>query len=66
MIDLLGGDPTLRQAVGDRLHGKSGVVLLAGEAFFLRRGHDLAVPDQACGRVVVIGRYAQDMHAGLA
>ena len=39
---------------------EAGVVLLAREALLLRGGDDLAVDDEAGGRVVVEGRDAED------
>ncbi len=44
------------QAVAARVGGEPGVVLRPGEALLLRRGHDLAVDDEAGCRVVVEGR----------
>ena len=53
-------DPGLGQAVFDGLRREPRVVLLAGEAFFLRGGHDPAVDHQRRGRVVIEGRDAED------
>ncbi len=38
------------------------VALVAGEALFLRRGHDLAVAQEAGGAVVVIGGNTEDVY----
>ena len=43
-----------------RRESESRVVLLAGEALFLRGGYDAAVFDEAGGGVVVVRRDAQD------
>src|SRR2546425_5416987 len=43
----------LGQAVADRVGGKPGIVLLAREAFLLRRSNDLAVLDQCRSAVMV-------------
>jgi hypothetical protein len=37
------------------------IVLDPSEAFFLRRGDDLAVSDQTSGRVVIEGRDAENV-----
>ncbi len=50
-----------RKTVGDRMRRECGIALLAREALFLRRRHDLAVREQACGAVVIKGRNAEDV-----
>ena len=52
--------PGLPQAVLDGVRRKARIVLLAREPFFLRRRHDAAVLDETGGRVVVVGRDAED------
>jgi len=52
-------DPRLLQAVSDRMMREGSVMLLAREAFLLRGGNDLAIPDEASGRIVVIEREAK-------
>ena len=60
VIQLRDGEPGLLEAVGDRLRRKRGIVLLAGEAFLLRRRDNAAVHHQARGRVVVVGGNSED------
>ena len=60
VVQLLGGHARLAQAVGDGLGGEVVVVLLAGEALFLRRGDDRAVDQQGRGGVVVERRDPQN------
>lgn len=50
------------QTVGHGMGRESGVVLFAGEAFFLRRRHDRPVDDERGRRVVVEGGNAQNLH----
>ena len=52
--------PASRRQYSMACCGKRGVVLLAGEALFLRRGDDRAVDDQRRGRVVVERGDAED------
>lgn len=52
---ILGFDSGLAEAVRDRARREGGVTLDAGEPLLLRRGHDLAVAEQA-GRAVVVER----------
>ncbi len=47
-IELPGGNASLAQAIRHRVRGKRRIVLLAGEALFLRRGHDASILDQTC------------------
>ncbi len=54
-------DVRLPQTIAGRVHGERRVTLLAGEALLLRGGHDLAVPQQAGGAVVVEGRDPEDV-----
>ena len=56
-----GLDARRRETMGDGLTGKRGVSLLATEALFLRRGHDLAVGQQARRTVVIERGDAQDI-----
>ena len=60
VIELLGPQPGLFQAVIDGLLRKVVVVFVAGEAFLLRGGNDLAVDHQRRGRVVVKSRDAEN------
>src|SRR5947208_3637897 len=60
VIELARRELPFAEAVGDRVLREGSVVLLAREALFLRRGHDLAVADEARRRVVVVGRDAED------
>ncbi len=53
-------DEGLAEAVVDGAPGEPRVVLAAGEALLLGRGHDLAVADDRRGGVVVEGGDAQD------
>jgi len=62
VVDLLGGDARLAQAVFDRMRRESMVVLLACEAFLLRRGDDHAVANQRGGAIVIEGGDPQDVH----
>ena len=62
MVEGFRGDTGLVQAPGDGVVWKGGVVLLAGEALFLRGGDDAAVLDQRGRAVVVEGRYTEDTH----
>ncbi len=54
--------PACVEAILKRVPRKAGVVLLAGEALFLRGGDDLAVHDQRRGAVVIERRNAEDAH----
>ena len=58
-------DPGLLQAEIDRVAGKAGVVLLAGEPLFLRGGDDAPVVDERRRAVVIEGRDSQDAHRRL-
>jgi hypothetical protein len=62
-IDLVGAAGR-RQAMLDRVARKVGVLLLAGEAFLLDGGDDLAVGDEGCRTVVIERGYAEDLHPG--
>ena len=46
VVDVLGSETRGLEAVADRAVGERGVVLQAGEALFLDRGHEAAVDDQ--------------------
>jgi hypothetical protein len=52
-------DSRLRQTVRHSLSREGGIPLLPGKPFLLGRGHDLAVPEQTCGAVVVVCGYAK-------
>ena len=56
MVERFRGDAGFFQAPGDGVVRKGRVVLPAGEARLLRRGHDAAVLDQRGRAVVVEGR----------
>ena len=58
MVDLIEADTRLGQAIGHRLTRKAGIVLLAGEALFLRRRHDRTIFDQRRRAVVIECRQA--------
>src|SRR6185312_8143828 len=64
VVDRLGRDARLFQAVGDGLDGEALVVLLAREALFLSGGDDLAIPDQRGRAVVIVGRDTEDVAHG--
>ena len=53
-IDIRQGDATLGQAAVDGAFRKTGIVLLAGEAFFLRGGDNDTVTHQGGGTVMVV------------
>ena len=53
VVEVVGGEPGLAQAVGDRPGRESRVVLLPGEPLLLGGGDDPAVDDQGGGAVVV-------------
>jgi len=50
------------EAVGDRLAGEAVVVLPSRKPLLLRGGDNPAVPDKACGAVMIKGGYAEDVH----
>ena len=60
VVDRLGRDARLLQAVIDGVDGEALVVLLAREALFLSGGDDLAILDQRGRAVVIVGRDAKD------
>ena len=62
VIDVVEPRSCRLQAIGDRVVRETGIVLLAREAFFLRRGHDAAVLDQRRGAVVIEGGNAENAH----
>ena len=64
VVELLGGEPSRLEAVARGVRGKLRVVLLAGEALLLRGGDDLPVDEKTRGRVVVVGRQAEDRRHG--
>ena len=49
------------QAIPNCINGKVVIVLNASESFFLGRSHNIAIDDQARGRVVIEGRYAKNV-----
>ena len=49
------------QVVADRVGWEPRIELLAGEAFFLSRGHDVTVADQARRAIVIVGGDAENM-----
>jgi hypothetical protein len=52
-INVFKSGTRLCQAVSHGVPGKARIVLLPGKALFLRRGDNIAVPNQGCGTVVV-------------
>ena len=62
VIDVPEPHPFLSETVPDRLSREARVVLLSGEALFLRRRDDLAVAHQSRRAVVVEGRDTQEAH----
>ena len=54
--------PPSVEAIGDRVLGKAGVLLLAREALLLRGGHDAAVDQKRSGAVVIECGDAEDAH----
>src|SRR4029453_2596527 len=59
-VQLAGLEVGFTQAVFDGARWEAGVVLLAGESLFLRRGNDAAVLYKTGGRIVVVRRKSQD------
>ena len=62
MIDIGGLEPAFGETIIDGVRRKPRVVLLAGESLFLRSRDDLAIHDQTCRRVVIIGRQTKYFH----
>ena len=60
VIEVGGSEAGFFEAVPDGIFGEAGIVFPASEAFFLGRGHDLAIDDQRGGRVVVEGGDSQN------
>jgi len=60
-VQISNTDAALAQAISGRLGWKSGVMFFARKPLLLGRRHNLAVPDQAGGAIVVKGREAQDV-----
>src|ERR1017187_5086303 len=58
VVELLRREAARFEAIARGAPGKLRVVLLAGEALFLRGGDDPSVHEEAGGRVVVVGREA--------
>lgn len=57
--DLIQADGAFFQHIAHGLGRKIRIVLFAGKALFMGRGHDRAVLEQGCGAVVVIGGNAR-------
>ena len=64
VVELLGRDAGLVEAVADGVDRERVVVLAAGEPLLLRRRDDVAVDDERRRRVVVEGRDAEDRRHG--
>ena len=62
MVDVLGRDAGLGEAIRHGVSWKPGIMLLACEPLFLRRSDDFAVFDERGCTVVVKGRNAQNSH----
>jgi hypothetical protein len=62
VVELVETDALLGQAILDRACRKRRVVLFAAEALFLSRSDDLAVPNQGCRAVVIIGGNTENSH----
>ncbi len=65
VIEVLNRHAAIAQTVRDGAFGETGIVLFAGEPFFLGRRDDLAVLHQASGAVVVKRRNPEDIHSGI-
>ncbi len=63
VVELLGHQPRLLQAVPDGVKGKGGVVLDSGESLLLGRRDELPVRDEGRRGVPVVGVDAEDVHA---
>ena len=48
-----------RETVSHRIYGEGGIMLFTGETLLLRGGNDLAINQQAGGRVMVVGTDSQ-------
>ncbi len=59
-VQIVGGDPRLREAGQSRLARQARIVLAAGEPFLLHRRHDFAIHDQGGGGVMVVAGNAED------
>ena len=59
-------DPGFVQTVLQRVYREAGIVLLAGEALFLRRRNDATIGDERRRAVVIERREAEDVHAAAA
>ena len=66
VIDFVQAAPRLGQAIVDGPAGKAGIVLLTGEALFLRRRDDAAVIEQRGRAVVIERRNAENPHGRAA
>jgi hypothetical protein len=64
VVELVGPQFGFTEAVGGRLFGETGVVLLAREALFLSGGYDVAINNQRRGAVVVERGNAEDCGQG--
>ena len=58
-IEVFRCEPRLVEAIADGVRGERRVMLHAGEAFLLRRRHDVALDHQRRCRIVVVGRDAE-------
>src|SRR5436309_6967359 len=54
-VRFVDANASLAQTIFDREFGKRGVMLFAGESFFLGGGHEVAVAHQTGGAVVIKG-----------
>ena len=61
VVQVMHTDTALRQAVVDCVGGESRIMLLAGKPLFLCGRDHLAVAQQGCRAVVVVGGYPQDI-----
>ena len=62
MVEVLGGDAGLVQAVLNRADGETGPVFLAVEAFLFDGGDQHAVADDGGGGAAVVGVDTEDEH----
>ena len=66
VIDVLGRDSGRLEAIARGVDREAGIVLLAREAFLLRRCDDLSIHHQRRRRVVIEGRQSEYLHVGSA
>src|SRR6516165_8263625 len=62
IVQIVSRDPGFPQAISDSLHREAVVELDPAEPLFLRRGHERSIAEEGGGRIVVEGRYAEDVH----